>query len=63
MTPIVTPFFDEPTNTATYIVRDPASDAALSARIDTCRANIRDWRQSHAYSALAPRLWRVICSL
>lgn len=44
-------------------LRDPGSDAALSAQIDTCRANIRDWRQSHAYSALAPRLWRVICSL
>ena len=44
-------------------LRDPSSDAALSARIDTCRANIRDWRQSHAYSALAPRLWRQICSL
>ncbi len=27
MNPIVTPFFDEPTNTASYVVRDPDSDA------------------------------------
>ncbi|MEM6662662.1 MAG: MBL fold metallo-hydrolase [Pseudomonadota bacterium] len=26
MTPEVTPFFDEPTNTATYVVKDPASN-------------------------------------
>ena len=44
-------------------LRDPAAAAETAARLAETAARTADWRASHAYPELGPRLWRQIRSL
>ncbi|KIN69845.1 Glycosyl transferase group 1 [Sulfitobacter noctilucicola] len=44
-------------------LRDPAADPETADRLAATQARVTDWRASHAYGELGPRLWRQICTL